>query len=263
MLFVWIGMAFGQERNITGHNYVVKVDVPVKEFDMENEQSSDFFIAKSNTKFTTIEVISDEVLIKFWDYEGEQQLSPRKLNDSLSRTYSFINAATSKNKYFVMQLKDFDTKIEPINGRSSSFTWGVTIIPIKLRFGNGEKRLFQYSESFSLGINAGYEYAFTSRRKESVSFLLGVAVSSVPVDPKDNIILEKSTTVGAFTPSIGIVYSYEQFQVGIFSGIDYLSGELGKNWMYRNKPWLGLGLGFSIFQKNKKESDLMQTQKEK
>ena len=26
-----------------------------------------------------------------------------------------------------------------------------------------------------------------------------------------------------------------------------MSGEIGKNWIYRNRPWIGLGFGYEIF----------------
>ena len=26
-----------------------------------------------------------------------------------------------------------------------------------------------------------------------------------------------------------------------------MSGEIGRNWIYRNRPWIGIGFGYEIF----------------
>jgi len=112
-----------------------------------------------------------------------------------------------------------------------------------------------------LGVNAGYEFQFPSVSKQSLGVLLGVGISAVNITPETvNNYIDKNITTGAFTPSLGLVYSYESFQVGLFSGLDIIPGELGQNWDYKNKPWLGVGLGFTIFQKNKIDNSSEQKQ---
>jgi len=32
----------------------------------------------------------------------------------------------------------------------------------------------------------------------------------------------------------------------VITGIDFLAGEIGREWVYRDKPFLGIGLGFDI-----------------
>ena len=111
------------------------------------------------------------------------------------------------------------------------------------------------------GINAGYEYQFRSRAKQSIGILLGIGVSTISITPESvNNYVTESNTAGAFTPSLGVVYSFESFQIGLFSGYDIIPGPIGENWVYKNSPWLGLGLGFTIFQKNKTSSTSTQTQ---
>lgn len=264
-----VGMAFGQEKkNITGKYYVTTVDIPVYEIDFFDDGTSTPFdkklIAKTDTKFTVIEILdSSSAKVKFWEYKQGKQKQPKNNSDSLvSEEYQFINMETSADRYFAIKIKDLDEKTQEYFGMSKNFTYGITLIPFKLRFGGGDKD-FQYGEGFSLGLNAGVEFNLRSRKEQSVSVLAGIAASTVSVDSEstNNYIEEdKVTTSGAFTPSLGIVYAYERFQIGAFVGWDIIGGALGENWIYNKKPWLGLGLGFTIFQKNKTEGSGKQKQ---
>lgn len=269
-LLGWVGMAFGQEpKNITGKYYITNVDVPVYEIDFFDDGINTPFdkklIAKTNTKFTVIEILdSNSAKVKFWRYKDGKQQQPKSTSDSLNaEEYKFINQLTANDKYFAIKMKDLDEKTQEYFGISKNFTYGITLIPFKLRFGGSDKD-FQYGEGFSLGLNAGVEFSLRSRKQQSVSVLAGIAASTVSVNSEstNNYIEEdKVTTSGAFTPSLGIVYSYERFQIGTFVGWDIIGGALGENWIYNKKPWLGLGLGFTIFQKNKTESSGTQEQK--
>ena len=248
-----------ENGNITGKYYITNIDIVVNAYNLldttivENSK----YIAKKGTKFTAYEIKKgNQLLIKFWDYTDSRQSEPKNNNEAV---YNYISEGTN-GYYFIMNLEDFNKKTSEFNGKNHSFTWGFSTIPIKLRFKN-ENAPFQYETGFSLGVNAGYEFQFQSKTKQSLGLLVGVGISTVNITPETvNNYIDKSTTTGAFTPSLGIVYSFESFQVGLFSGLDIIPGELGQNWDYRNKPWLGVGLGFTIFQKNKTDKNTEQSQ---
>jgi hypothetical protein len=61
-------------------------------------------------------------------------------------------------------------------------------------------------------------------------------------------IATSATNNAAITAHLGTLYQIDNFQIGLFTGIDFLAGEIGVNWKYRRKPWFGIGLGYSIFQ---------------
>lgn len=274
-LLVLAGMAFGQEgKNITGKYYITNVDVPVYEIDFfeEGKDGKAFdekLIAELDTKFTVIEILDNNtVKIKFWKYSKQgdpNQTQPNVKSDTIFSPdgYKIIDSINSANKYFAIKIKDLDEKTQEYFGSGKSFTYGISLIPFKLRFGGNNNKTFQYGEGFSLGLNAGMEFNIRSRKQQSVSVLAGIAGSTVNIDSESTnnyIEGDKVTTSGAFTPSLGIVYAYERFQIGIFTGWDIIGGELGKNWIYNKKAWLGLGLGFMIFQKNKTDSTSKQEQ---
>jgi hypothetical protein len=258
ILILFSVKAFSQEQgNITGKFYITNIDIVVEEFNLtKNETTINKFIAKKSTKFTAYEIKNNKLLVKFWNYSGNNQSQPK---ESIIEGYKYISNETN-DKYFLIDLADFNNKTSEYYGSNHSFVWGFSLLPIKLRFGDAN-RPFNYETGFSLGTNAGYEYQIKSRVKQSVGLLFGIGISTVGITPETvNNYIDKTTTVGALTPSLGLVYSYENFQIGVFSGYDIIPGELGKNWQYRNSPWLGLGLGFTIFQRNKTANSSNQTQ---
>lgn len=249
-----------QYGNITGKFYVTNIDFIVEEYDfIKKEATGVKYIVNKGTKFTAYELTNqNQLLVQFWHFNSDGSQSEQRVR-SLIKGTRYITKETN-GKYFIIDLDDFNKKTSEYYGTNHSFTWGFSMLPIKLRFG-GKNRNFEYEKGFSLGINAGYDYQFKSRIKQSIDVLFGIGISTVAISPESvSNYIDKSTTTGAFSPSLGIVYSYESFQIGVFSGYDIIPGELGKKWVFRNKPWLGLGLGFIIFQKNKATFSSIQTQ---
>lgn len=245
------------DRNVTGKFYITNVDIVVNEYDYINKsKKEDKYIVLAGTKFTAMEIdtVNNGVIIKFW-YFTEKGDQIQKGTESIDSTQNYISRETN-GKYFLINTQVLNDSTSDYYGKDNNFVWGFTIVPFKLRFG-GENRSFKYQTSFSMGVNAGWEHQLKRKHRQSYAILVGIAVTNVEVSPEttDNFI-NQSTTAGAFTPSIGAVYSYEQFQAGIFVGYDLIPGELGKKWIYGDSPWVGIGLGFSIFQKNKTASNV-------
>jgi len=52
----------------------------------------------------------------------------------------------------------------------------------------------------------------------------------------------------AFSPGLGFGYHYDTFGLFIAGGMDFPIGNtIATNWRYKNQPWIGFGVGFSIF----------------
>ncbi len=49
------------------------------------------------------------------------------------------------------------------------------------------------------------------------------------------------------TISMGLVLQYNQFQLGIITGWDKASGEVGRNWIFNDKTWYPFSIGFNFF----------------
>jgi hypothetical protein len=190
-----------------------------------------------------------------------------KPGDSVFNTRLYLSsfsATTPPNPspdiYFLLPLEIFNTKCKT-RLTKNSFTIGFVTLPIKMRFGSKHKideiytRNFLISSDVSLGFSIGYKRKW--REDWGINFLGGFGIASVEVD--------SSTTKGyaptaantsAVTAHFGSLLENNNFQFGVFVGFDFLTGEVGKKWIYKDKPWLGVAIGYTLFKT--KSSDATQ-----
>lgn len=166
-------------------------------------------------------------------------------------------AQPEKELYFLIPFTEFEKVCEKPTS-NHSFTVGIPTIPAKLRFGNGGKgdnaRYFRFEGNLSLGLSGGWKYSFGEDGKYAINTLVGFTVASVAVDSlttKGKV--NSNTSAASFSPHFGFVFDVQSFQFGLYTGIDFLYGEPNKYWVYRNQPWLGIGIGYSLFKTEPKK----------
>lgn len=133
------------------------------------------------------------------------------------------------------------------------FTVGVATSLIKIRPGrkepkNGYNIYSEIGNDFNIGVSAGWKFKPYRRLQLSHSLVGGLSFTSIKTTTyttKD--FLQSESTQACVTFSAGYIFEYNKFQISAFSGIDVMSGEVGRKWIYRNRPWYGLGFGFQIF----------------
>jgi len=153
--------------------------------------------------------------------------------DSLAFLESWANHWT-----FYLPASAFSqNKVEFIYTKSNTFTWGFLSLPIKMRFGNS-KGPFDFEQNLQFGITAGDKHQFAKTADESINYLAGVSVVNVP--------LKDSTSTTAVSLSIGSMFQYGKFQIGLFGGVD-LAGSKAAQFNYQGKPWIGVAIGVSLF----------------
>jgi|CXWL01.1.fsa_nt_gi hypothetical protein len=160
--------------------------------------------------------------------------------------------------YFLLPASLFNSKCK-LRLTKNSFTIGLVNLPIKMRFGGNEKENGNYSRNFlltsdvSLGLSLGYKRKWND--DWGINFLGGISLSSIEVDSSTTKGYAKSASnISSLTGHVGLLLENNNFQFGVFTGIDFLTGEVGRNWAYRKKPWLGIAIGFSLF-KTKSPTD--------
>lgn len=170
----------------------------------------------------------------------------------------YVYDTNGAQKYFKLSKSIFDdeNQVSELLPRNS-FTFGALTVPIKLRFGSGKdkdpRRYFDFTSDVNIGVSAGHKFRPYRNENFAVNFLFGFSVTSVEVDQETTgDFVTTNTKAAAFTPNASIVFETKDFQIGAFIGVDILSGELGSNWLYQKKPWIGIGLGYGIFSKDKK-----------
>ena len=134
-------------------------------------------------------------------------------------------------------------KAIPYLSKKASFTVGATHIPFRLRFDP-----FDFSNHLSIGTSFGVKFPMSNTHDISFNILGGINIASISLDSlSTNGMADPGETAAAFTPSLGFVFEYSKVQVGIYTGVDLLSGNDKDIWIYQGKPWISIGVGVSIF----------------
>jgi hypothetical protein len=154
---------------------------------------------------------------------------------------------------------------------ASAFT-----LPLKLRF-NGTKSFTgntgtdstkSFSQDFATAINlnlfightlfgrASYHYrdtvgSITTTERIMAGILVGA--STVTLDKNNTSAARKpltgdtKITKGLLTIGVGLTYSINKLNAGLFGGIDWSIGSDASLWNYNHRPWVGLAVGYSLF----------------
>ncbi|WP_335975147.1 hypothetical protein [Gaetbulibacter jejuensis] len=182
----------------------------------------------------------------------------KKRNDSI---YKNKQLEQDEPDFYEFTLKNNEQIWVPF----TEFTLTSLTLPLKYRF-KSEKR--NVKEEFTTGINLnfllGVSYGnseFTHRKKVGnktntwkITFgvLLGTGTvtlnkgntSAAGVNAFDDDVTE---TKGLLTTGLGTTYSFNKINIGVFYGWDNSIGNNATLWNYNGKPWLGFGVGYSLF----------------
>jgi len=154
----------------------------------------------------------------------------------------FSNAsAVSKRKYYSLPILYFNESLK-ITESIFSFEFGTVTIPIKIRPGNGDNIPLDFYGNFNAGVGLNLKI------KDFVGVYGGISITTVPVDKETtNGLITTPTNAAALTPTIGLIKEVAGVQIGAFIGFDFLSRELGENWIYQGRRWFGIGVGVNLF----------------
>jgi len=264
----YTGKSYGQAA--IGKMYTIVPDfINVYGVDKDNKiDSTHAFRASSNTKFTVTGYDkNNNIKITFWRYPAKPSHS-----DSLSKsskrsgyrsdvTFANVYKFDSDKVYidrwanyleFAISPTTFNSSCIPYFGGKEEFTWGIMTLPIKVRFGNNNDRFFNYEEKLNLGFVFGKRYQLQGKIEQSINILAGFGVTNVRIDSlsqKSGKVPEASSSA-AFSFNMGCLYQYDNFQIGLFLGQDRVSGQLGRDWRYQGKTWIGLAVGLSLYSRN-------------
>lgn len=135
-------------------------------------------------------------------------------------------------------------------------------VPLKYRFRDKPKNI---TEEFSVSANANLFLGFSMGKtsfhyREKVDNLSNTwkftfggffGASSVKLNASNTSAssspLTSEQTKGAATLGLGIGFTFNKINIGSFLGIDYAFGDDANKWNYNKKPWLGVAIGYSLF----------------
>ena len=253
---------YGQDLKI-GNNYFFKAEQGIttnKKMKLFGTKALPIDIEiKKNHKIKIIDIVNDSIYFKYLLFS--------KPNDTLSVSikkeknyYVFNEDITSNNtKIFSLKKDEFEKLTQTLYNRFRGFKYGAYTVPIRLRK-NGDK--FEFNSNLSLGANIIGRFGLRTKEHLFIDFSFGVGLTKVDLNKENSILgtigsdFEKIDVLSptAFTITFGALFNLaENVNIGAYWGWDKLSSADNKaQWVYNNKPWLGIGLnvGFSGKAKN-------------
>ncbi|WP_430468437.1 hypothetical protein [Winogradskyella ouciana] len=194
-------------------------------------------IAEKDWKFEIDKVLGDKIVITFinWKNDNEESLLLTQRNNN------FVLDDNNDRRYFFLSKEDLKSYAEVVPA-FITIEFGTVTIPIKIRPGNGDNVPLDFYGNFNAGVGLNFKI------NKFASLYSGISITSVPVDSETtNGNITSATNAAALTPTLGLIKEVGKVQVGVFAGFDFLSRELGKNWIYQGRRWFGIGVGFNIF----------------
>ncbi len=237
--------SFSQVKNGT---YFWKEEVFIDRIlvDGSNDPLSLKTISIRGQKFSVYKSTSAYTHIRFLKYSN-----PNSFN---YRTYYAIPDAKgveTRIHYFKVRTDDVKNYAEEYDFFGRQLIFGVINFPFKIRGIVGNK--VDFSGAFNIGAAVGLKTRKYSYEKWSNIWLLGVGIANVDLDASSVSMnaeeLDSANNFSALSISFGHMWEYEKVQLGIFIGWDRISrlNHDRFDWDYQNKPWLSIGLGYSIF----------------
>ena len=172
----------------------------------------------------------------------------------------FLSKKDTINSTYYIKLKNRQKEWLPF----TEFTVSSLTIPLKYRFREKSKDISEeFTSAFNLNFFLGYSYGNTSFMfrdkvgnksntwKISGGLIFGAStlkLNSSNTSSADKPI-ESGNTIdqGLFSFGLGTTYSFNKLNFGVFYGWDYSLGEASDKWNYNGFPWLGIGVGYSLF----------------
>ncbi len=228
------------------------------------------------------ELVKDEVLYVF---DGKEAIKKTKSFKEINPSYSFKSLNTDKRSINVdLEQKENKLIITPKGELLKKFksaqigtkqrlvidiTKGVKItrkatkfsamtIPFKIYLAHRADELVYFTNNIETNVNIALTigkskelYSYKVGRGPQLTntfnyfFFAGLNKLSLTKKNTDSVI--DGDNILTASTGVGVQVGYGKVGFSLLTGFDAPSSAIGKNWVFRYEPWIGLGIGYSIF----------------
>ncbi|MBB6111063.1 hypothetical protein SAMN05421821_11082 [Mucilaginibacter lappiensis] len=264
------------QTQVIGKWYITTSELSVKSLPTGKDTAISYRV-RPGTKFTITDIKNNIYTVLFGYYYGDtiknkknrnagatkagnplllKDVNFSKIKKSDLTTYPQDNAFIgnwANFKQFTILAEDLNRALL-YNTGNFDFTFGALTLPLKIRFGNGGNTYSAFEENLNLGLTFGLKYTVPGTKEQSINMLGLIGVTSANLDSvafkNPKFYSSKITSTRAISAGVGLMYQYSAFQVGLFGGIDHISGELGRQWRHQDRFWMGFAIGVSLYSKD-------------
>jgi len=149
--------------------------------------------------------------------------------------------------YFIVPTKTVVTNSVEFENKNGAWNIGLLVMPVKIRPFATESGQFDFSDGVSVGTTLSWTIYHNFRTDFTHNLLLYVGVSSYTADESKIKEKREDYKIATFSPAVGWMWEKKSVQLSLLAGVDFPAGNLQKQWVYRNMPWFGMGLGIGLF----------------
>jgi hypothetical protein len=237
-----------------GQSYILIKSILADKTDIKGEEKKGSEILEEKWLFRIVIETKEYKIISILPFKDSKDDDGKiyTLNKRVAYTEDLNDKSVKTTNYFKLTLAEFGEVARKVEER---FGFGTIILPIKLRFGdtdsqNKNLRYFDFTSEVNVGLSIAWRMSSPRSRVIDTHLIGSLNLSSIAVDSANTRGFQKtSTKISALSPTVGLLFNFKNSGLQLITsvGLDLMAGELGKKWIYRNQPWIGIGIGFSIF----------------
>jgi hypothetical protein len=124
-------------------------------------------------------------------------------------------------------------------------SFGALALPVKLRSSEGEVHFeTDFNVNFALAVRLGESFI----NDWDLTWQIGFGLGSTDLTSSNSSIEQgKDQSVETITGLTGLNLRFQTFQVGLYTGVDYINNQSEYNWKYNGNMFISAGIGINIF----------------
>lgn len=232
---------------------------------LEEEQIKIDTLYKYDGKFVTKEVKKFVPINPNFSFK---EINPNfkypKINVDISQKENIVIIETKSD--VAKEFKAYNNKnqrlvIDVSNGvkfTKNSIIVSAMTIPIKVYLINKSDSLKSFTNNIESDVNIAFtiggkreKILFKKDKEEKITnthaFFGFLGINKLTLNKSNTDSKHDGNNILSFSNGFGYQYGYGKLGISFLIGIDVPTSAYGKDWVFRYRPWLGIGIGYSIF----------------
>ncbi|AZJ34795.1 hypothetical protein [Tenacibaculum singaporense] len=204
----------------------------------------------------------------------DKNFSFKKINPKFNYSSIFVDLEQKENKLIILPREDVADDFKKYNGTKErrlyiDVTEGVKItrkswkvsaitVPLKIYLTSQSDSLSSFTNNIETDVNVAVtygksweKYSYKKGREPKLTntqnFYGFLGLNKLELTEKNTDGINDGDNILSISSGVGYQYGYGKLGLSILLGMDFPVSSLGQNWVFKYQPWLGMGIGYSIF----------------
>lgn len=198
----------------------------------------------------------------------------KKINPKFNYSSIFVDLEQKENKLIIIPREDVYDYFKKYNGtkkrrlyidvsdgvKITRKSWKISAItiPLKVYLTSQSDSLPNFTNNIETDVNIAVtygksweKYSYKKGREPKLTNtqnLYGfLGFNKLELNKKNTDGINNGDNILSISSGVGYQYGYGKLGLNILLGMDLPVSSIGQNWVFKYQPWLGIGIGYSIF----------------